>query len=61
MREIIASRDLTTKFAEAFYRAILKEVGPFRFDLGTRMVPFGLASRFFAIIQVKRTLVRSTN
>jgi hypothetical protein len=34
LREIIASRDLTTKFAEAFYRAILKEEGPFRFDVG---------------------------
>ena len=29
--------------------------------LGPRMVPFGLGSRFFAMIQVKRTLVRSTN
>ena len=34
MREIIASRDLTTKFAEAFHRAILKEEGQFRFDVG---------------------------
>ena len=34
--------------------------GPLRM-LGPRMVPFGLGSRFFAMIQVKRTLVRSTN
>ena len=34
MREIIASRDLTIRFAEASYRAILKEEGPFRFDVG---------------------------
>ena len=34
LRKIIASRDLTIRFAEASCRAILKEEGPFRFDVG---------------------------
>jgi hypothetical protein len=52
LREIKASRNLTTKFGNAFYRAVLKEGGPFRFDVGNPDGPLRSGFPFFQFATV---------